>query len=67
MAPEEITKDCVTSVEAAKMLGWSVGYLYNKVAKGTGPDNFKYGKRTYFKIKDVEAFRRSLVQVRRYR
>jgi DNA-binding transcriptional MerR regulator len=50
--------------EAAEFLGIKVTTLRNWVCKGTGPRNYRFLGRVYFDKKDLEAFRRSLIEVR---
>lgn len=56
--------DKLNKKQAAEFLGISVGTLSNWLSHGTAPRNYKYLNRVYFDKKDLEAFRRSQVEVR---
>ena len=62
MAPDDIKKDSVDADEAARMIGCSYKTLLNWRVKGIGPRGFKYMGRLYFKIKEIEAYKRSLIK-----
>lgn len=57
--PDKLNKE-----EAAKFLGISPRTLSNWLSKGVGPRNYKYLGRIYFDKKDLEAFKRSLIEIR---
>lgn len=56
-------KDKMTKAEAAELIGCSVStlnkYLWKRLIR-----SYKYMGRVYFDRKDVEAFKRGLVEVR---
>lgn len=54
----------LTKREAAEFLGMSEKTLSNRLSGGTGPRSYKYLGRVYFDRKDLEAFKRSLIEVR---
>lgn len=50
--------------EAAQFLGVTYKTLSRWLSEGKGPRNYKYLKRVWFDMKDLEAFKKSLVEVR---
>lgn len=57
-------KDKLTKQEAAEFLGISLKTLNDWMWKRKAPPSIKYLKRVYFDRKDLEAFKRSLIERR---
>ena len=56
--------DKLTIEQAAEFLGVKAKTLSNWIWMKQGPRHYKYGRRLWFDRKDLEAFRKSLIEVR---
>ena len=56
----------VNKVEAAKILEISPKTLSNWIYQDKGPRHFVYGHKLYFDIRDLEQFKKALIQVREH-